>query len=78
MREHKHDWFEPHQTWKEDLPALINKLGWKIFDLPHEIKKHQRETRKEEQGKKGKEELSNITKKASTVKKFKLKGGKLP
>jgi hypothetical protein len=70
MREHKHDWFEPHQTWKEDLPALINKLGWKIFELPKAIKKQQEEKRKTEEHKVHIKERER----PSTGKKFRLRG----
>jgi hypothetical protein len=73
--EHGHGRFEPHPNWKEDLPVLINKLGWKIFELPKEIKKQRKETRKEEErGKKAGEEAASVKKKPSSGKKFKLKG----
>jgi hypothetical protein len=34
MSEHGHDWFRPPESWKEDLPVLINKYGWRIFEAP--------------------------------------------
>jgi hypothetical protein len=31
MSEHGHGRFHLPDTWKEDLPVLINKYGWRIF-----------------------------------------------
>jgi hypothetical protein len=38
MREHGHGWFRPPETWKDDLPILINKYGWRIFETHRAVR----------------------------------------
>ncbi|MDR2518458.1 MAG: hypothetical protein LBD13_03470 [Spirochaetaceae bacterium] len=44
VQAHGHEGFKIPEDWQEQLPHLVNRFGWRIFELPKLIKQQKEES----------------------------------
>ena len=60
---HGHETYKMPEDWQEQLPHLVNRFGWRIFELPKVIKQQKEEAALRKQQKK-QEKLAKQAEKA--------------